>query len=199
MGRRRKEQLELSSPQASAPTGTGTIWTIGHSVLTLERFLASLQQYGIELVADVRAQPASWRAPWSNAKALAASLAGQATGYSHLPRLGGRRQPEAGSINTAWREPAFRGYADHMGSAAFEEGLSQLKEIALAHRTAVMCAERSWRSCHRGLIADRLKADGWTVMHIEGEHAETHPYTAEAHVVDGRLDYRDPVLFNERT
>jgi uncharacterized protein (DUF488 family) len=84
-----------------------------------------------------------------------------------------------------------------MGSAEFEGALVQLKEIALAHRTAIMCAERDWRSCHRGLIADRLKADAWKVMHIVGSKLEEHPYTTQAHVLEGRLTYRDPVLFSE--
>jgi len=31
----------------------------------------------------------------------------------HLSEQGGRRAPQADSPNTAWRNDAFRGYADH--------------------------------------------------------------------------------------
>jgi len=53
-----------------------------------------------------------------------------------------------------------------------------------------MCAEAVWWSCHRSLIADILKVEGWTVMHIMAENKATeHPYTAPAKIVDGELDY----------
>jgi uncharacterized protein (DUF488 family) len=68
-------------------------------VQTLAHFLEALQHHDIEHIADVRAKPASWRAPWSNSEVLAASLAGQAVGYVHLSGLGGRRDPVKGSPN----------------------------------------------------------------------------------------------------
>jgi uncharacterized protein (DUF488 family) len=53
-----------------------------------------------------------------------------------------------------------------------------------------MCAEKSWRSCHRGLIADHLKASGFDVIHVLGSAAnEPHPWTAAARLIDGRLCY----------
>jgi hypothetical protein len=47
-------------------------------------------------------------------------------GYGHLPALGGFRKSKKGSVNAAWRNARFRGYADYMQTPAFEEGLENL-------------------------------------------------------------------------
>jgi uncharacterized protein (DUF488 family) len=52
-----------------------------------------------------------------------------------------------------------------------------------------MCAEALWWRCHRALIADRLKHEGWQVLHIMNGGIEQHPYTRAARIVDGRLSY----------
>jgi len=69
---------------------------------------------------------------------------------------------------------------------------SEVSLISLAEekRVAVMCAESVWWHCHRGLIADSLKARGWEVLHIADAAApKEHPYTGAARVVDGQLTY----------
>jgi uncharacterized protein (DUF488 family) len=173
----------------SAPAHTERIWTIGHSVHTQQVFISLLQEHGIELLVDVRTFPASRRVPWFNKEPFAEALAGQGIGYVHLPGLGGRRTPRIGSPHMAWRNTGFRGYADHMDTHAFAAAQQQLKEIARAHRSALMCAEVLWWRCHRSLIADRLKVEGWEVLHIMPGKVQEHPYTKAAHVVDGQLTY----------
>ena len=108
-----------------------------------------------------------------------------------MPELGGHREPLPDSPNTAWREPAFRGYADYMETPAFAEAIDALLNKAATERTAIMCAELRWTECHRGLISDCLKAAGHDVVHVLSatEH-EPHPYTRQARIVDGHLSYR---------
>ena len=162
--------------------------TIGHSTLAADAFLAMLSAYRIELLADVRRFPVSRRHPQFNREALAEMLASHGIAYHHFPELGGRREPRPGSSNTAWREAGFRGYADYMATGDFDHGITRLLEAAKS--TAIMCAEKSWRSCHRGLIADHLKASGIEVIHILDTVAtEPHPWTAAARMIDGRLSY----------
>ncbi len=164
--------------------------TIGHSTLAVDAFVAMLTAHRIELIADVRRFPASRRHPQFNREALAKMLASHGIAYQHFPELGGRREPRPGSSNTAWREAAFRGYADYMESVEFDLGISRLLEAAKSKATAIVCAEKSWRSCHRGLIADHLKACGIEVIHILDTVAtEPHPWTAAARMIDGRLSY----------
>src|SRR4051812_3364930 len=127
----------------------GTIFTIGHSTRTLDEFISLLHENKIAALADVRSYPGSKRFPHFNKEALAGSLEKENIEYIHLPSLGGRRKPLPGSHNTAWKNTMFRGYADHMETAAFAEGLDSLTSLALKRNTAYMCSEAVWWRCHR--------------------------------------------------
>jgi uncharacterized protein (DUF488 family) len=168
----------------------GTIWTVGHSTLAAEDLAALLAPARIDLVADVRRFPVSRRHPQFNRDALAGTLARSGIGYLHLPGLGGRREPRADSRNTGWREAGFRGYADYMETDAFSAAMAALLAAAAGKRTALMCAEKDWRGCHRGLVSDYLKAHGFGVVHIlDSGQTEPHPYTRPARIRNGKLSY----------
>ena len=167
------------------------IWTIGHSTRSLEDFIGALQAHGIKLLADVRLLPGSNRYPQFNSDVLAASLGNSGIAYEHFRELGGRRRPRPDSRNNAWRNDAFRGYADYMETPEFETGVAcLLASAAEKGPTAMMCAEAVWWRCHRGLVSDYLKARGIEVMHIaDAKKAGPHPWTSAAKLVDGRLSY----------
>ena len=138
----------------------------------------------------MRRFPGSRRWPQFARDALAASLPAHGIGYQWFPELGGRRRAQPDSPNTAWRNAAFRGYADHLSSAEFAEGLAAMLAFAARQRTAMMCAEAVWWRCHRALIADVLRARGIEVLHIlDSTHCAVHPYTSPARIVEGRLSY----------
>ena len=167
-----------------------TVWTIGHSTRPLRTFLALLEHYRIEAVADVRRFPGSRRQPLYAQVPLGSALTEDDITYQWIVALGGRRRPRPDSPNTAWRNLQFRGYADYMASKEFEQGLQDLLEVADRLRTTIMCAEAvRWR-CHRALIADVLCVQGIKVVHIIDEtRAVLHPYTSPARIVQGRLSY----------
>jgi uncharacterized protein (DUF488 family) len=168
-----------------------TIWTIGHSTRSAEEFLALLAGERIEALADVRRFPGSRKFPHFNADHLARALPAAGIEYVPFPELGGRRKPLPDSPNAAWRNDAFRGYADYLRTPEFAAGVERLAALASAKRTAVMCSEAVWWRCHRGLIADWLKVRSVRVLHIlDAQHVVEHPYTAAAHVTNGELDYR---------
>ncbi len=168
-----------------------SIWTIGHSTLSIEEFIRRLQGFEIKLLADVRSFPGSRRYPQFNKDALRSSLAAAEIDYAHLPELGGRRRARPDSINMAWRNESFRGYADYMESEGFQGGIANLRKLAAQKRTAIMCAEALWWRCHRSLISDYLKVHGNEVIHITGHgKSESHPFTSAARVVNGELSYR---------
>lgn len=174
----------------------GTIWTVGHSTRTLEDFVATLQAYDIELVADVRRFPGSRRLPQFGAAELDAGLAKHHIAYKWLPSLGGRRQALPDSPNTGWTHSAFRGYADHTVTEEFAEGLEELLILSGGMRTAIMCAEVLWWRCHRRIISDVLVTLGFDVIHIRGsKFSEHHKLTAPARLVDGRLSYQPDSVF----
>src|SRR5262249_55548266 len=130
-----------------------TVYTLGHSTRTAEELIALLQRHGIGGVADVRRYPASRRHPQFAREALQESLPAAGVRYDWLPALGGRRPVRPDSPHVAWREAGFRGYADHMETPEFAEGLSVLLALAAERPTAIMCAEAvPWR-CHPQLLA----------------------------------------------
>ena len=90
-----------------------TIYTIGHSTHPIDVFIHMVLSFKVEVVADIRRFPGSRKYPQFNSDALAASLQEAGIGYQHMPELGGRRKPLPDSKNTAWRNDAFRGYADY--------------------------------------------------------------------------------------
>lgn len=167
------------------------VWTIGHSTLTLQELVVQLQLHEIELVCDVRTVPRSRRHPHFAEDALAQSLPAHGIAYRHLPGLGGWRHAQPDSPNTAWRNAAFRGYADYALTPEFTEALHELCDLAIQQRTAVMCAEALWWRCHRRLIADRLLADGWEVCHIGSDGRLSPHQLTEFAVVqrDGSITY----------
>ena len=172
------------------------IWTIGHSTRTIDVFISLLQQHGIKLLADVRSLPGSNRYPQFNKEALASSLGKSEIKYQHFPELGGRRKAKPDSKNTAWRNASFRGYADYMETDDFHQGIKRFLDLAAnTGPAAIMCAEAVWWRCHRGLVADHLKAHGIEVLHIVDKNkVEAHPYTSAARIVNGALSYETESL-----
>ena len=149
------------------------ILTVGHSNHEEGDFLELVSGAGVELIADVRANPRS-RYPQFNRSALAGAMKSIGIGYAPLgAELGGRREPLPDSVNAGWEVEAFRGYADHMASKEFEAGLGMLEDLARERRTAVMCAEADWTRCHRRLLADVLTVRGRRVLHLEPTGALT--------------------------
>lgn len=174
----------------AASKDTLHLWTVGHSTRSAEEFNEILAVHHIEALVDVRSFPGSRRYPQFNKQQLATSLPAKGVAYFHLPELGGRRPARKDSINTAWKNSSFRGYADHMESEEFQQGIERLLEITGESNAAIMCAEALWWRCHRSLISDFLKARGVEVIHIlDAAHEQPHPYTSAARIVDGELSY----------
>jgi uncharacterized protein (DUF488 family) len=167
-----------------------SLFSIGHSNRSIDEFVALLQGHGIKELVDVRTAAGSRKNPQFMKDVLARVLEMQGIRYTHLPALGGFRKPHPDSINAAWRNESFRGYADYMQTPEFETALAQLLDLAARERTAVMCAEAvPWR-CHRSLIADALVIRGLTTGHIvSSTRCNPHTLTSFARIENGRVTY----------
>ena len=147
----------------------GTIFTVGHSTLPIDRFVALLGVYRIEHVVDVRTVPRSRHNPQFNADALATSLPAAGIAYTGMSALGGLRSPRKDSPNTGWRNKSFQGYADYMQTEPFQRAVEELIAMGRRQRTVIMCAEAvPWR-CHRSLVADALEVRGVPAVEILSE------------------------------
>lgn len=166
------------------------IWTIGHSTHTLDVFMSMLKSFQIEVVADIRSYPGSRKFPQFNKESREIILPQNSLEYIHIKNLGGRRKVNPNSKNMSWHHPAFRGYADYMETKLFKEVIRQLEQIASKKRTAYICSEVLWWRCHRSMVSDYLKVDGWKVMHImSAKKSVEHPFTQPARVVNEKLSY----------
>ncbi len=169
--------------------------TIGHSTLPIETFLRILAGNGVHLVLDIRTVPRSRHNPQFAQENLAAALQNAGIAYEWHRDLGGLRHPRPDSINTAWKNSSFRGYADYMQTPAFAAALDPLLHLAPDSRVrALLCAEAvPWR-CHRSLLADALSVRGVPVEHIlydrQGRScSEPHRITSFARTEGTRLWY----------
>ncbi len=167
-----------------------TIWTIGHSTRSHEEFLVLLAEHRVQFLADVRHFPTSQRVPWTAKASLANILSDRAIAYEHFEDLGGFRTALLESVNAGWRNVAFRGYADYMGSPEFSVALDRLIAAGAASRTAIMCAEAVPWKCHRSLLSDALVARGVRVIHILSlGKSQDHRLTPFARVHGSRVTY----------
>lgn len=146
------------------------IWTVGHWTCPEETFIGRLDDQGIDVLADVRAQPGSRRSPQFSQDVMPEWLERAGIAYVYLAELGGRRRKQDLDplVNAGWRNASFKNYADYTLLPEYERGITRLTSLADRGRVAVMCGEpMPWR-CHRLLIANTLTARGWTVRHIMG-------------------------------
>ena len=89
------------------------IYTIGHSTLDWDEFVARLKTHGVQYLADVRTYPGSRRYPHFNAEAMGRALPDEGIEYHHFPSLGGRRSsklvtPENLHLVEGWTHMSFR-------------------------------------------------------------------------------------------
>lgn len=168
-----------------------TIYTIGHSTRPYEEFVEILVDNGIRCLVDVRSYPGSRRYPQFDQENLEVTLPEDEIEYIHVPELGGRRRSFTSTIDTSLRVKAFSSYAEYMRTPSFEHGLRELEEIGEDCRTAIMCSEAVYWSCHRRMISDRLTVEGWRVLHLGmGTDPLVHELWDVARVTDdGELVY----------
>src|ERR1700730_12916411 len=120
------------SSAARTASGTGTerpnfieasmIYTIGHSKHPIERFVALLQQHGIDALADVRSTPYSRFNPQFNREKLQASLAAAGIRYVFLGEELGARSKDA----SCYDEEGRVSYAKLAQTAPFRAGIERL-------------------------------------------------------------------------
>jgi uncharacterized protein (DUF488 family) len=174
-----------------------TLFTIGHSTRTLDEFIELLKAYSIALLVDVRTVPRSRYNPQFNKETMPGSLKPIGVRYIHMPEIGGFRRPKHDSLNLAWKNMGFRGYADYMQTKEFTDNLLKIMALARENCSALMCAEAlPWR-CHRSLISDALVVRHVKVQHIiSATSTITHELNEMAQVEGTKITYP---LFTKET
>jgi uncharacterized protein (DUF488 family) len=141
--------------------------TYGHGTDSAQRTVETLAGASVACVVDIRTAPGSRRNPQFARAAMEQWLPDAGLRYRWEKRLGGFRRPGTGNPDAAWREPMFRGYAEHMRSAEFVAAIDEVLLEAAQAQVTVMCSESLWWRCHRRLVADFVSvARGVPVQHL---------------------------------
>jgi uncharacterized protein (DUF488 family) len=140
------------------------IWTIGYEKQRIDRFIATLQAAGIRRVIDVRDVAWSHNPSYAKKK-LEQSLNKAGIGYTHLQALG---NPKAGrdAAKAGETEEFHEVFGVRLAGDEAQAALAQLKAIAGAEKTCMMCLESDPERCHRILICEALQCDGVEVRHL---------------------------------
>jgi len=150
------------------------VFTIGHSNLEFAKFVALLNQHGIQAVADVRSSPYSQHNPQFNREVLQHALGDQNIAYVFLgAELGARRSEPDCYVNGRAE------YSLISRTPAFQHGIERVIRGAAKMRIALMCAEKDPIDCHRCiLVSPHLLERGLNVVHILGDGIlESHEET----------------------
>jgi uncharacterized protein (DUF488 family) len=139
--------------------------TIGYEGATVNAFLATLQEAGIQLLVDVRAVASSRRPGFAKTR-LAANLAGAGIDYLHLRGLGtpadGRAAARGGRPHEMQRI-----YHAHLETDDARDALHSLVDLIAGDRqVCILCFEHDPQHCHRSLVADAVNR----ITPIEVEH-----------------------------
>ena len=143
-----------------------TIYTIGHSNHTLEKFISLLKSNEIKFVVDIRSRPYSRYTSWFNKAAIKESLHDNEIRYIFLgDKLGGK--PDDKRYYDAEGRVAYPLIA---ASTEFHDGIERLMKGCMGHRIALMCSEENPLNCHRfHLVSKTLENIGINVIHLRGD------------------------------
>ena len=176
--------------------GSPTVYTVGHSNVSQEAFIALLQQHRIDVLVDVRSAPYSKYVPHFNGDALKQAVVRTGIKYLYLGgELGGR--PREREFYDAKGHVRYDLIAE---SPEFRKGIERLLRGIREHRVALMCNEEDPHECHRRLLVGRvLTARGVAVLHIRGDgRIQPEAELAEAERKDAPADVQQEFAFAAR-
>lgn len=151
------------------------LYTIGHSSLTLERFLARLAEQDIKTLVDVRSVPRSHHVPQFNKTRLRQALSEAGIDYLYMgDRLGGKPQDpsvyRSGQVPQRWADVTREiDYQAVMAKGWYREALGELEALARTSRTVVMCAEEDPQHCHRKHLITASLPEEIDVLHMRAD------------------------------
>lgn len=149
-----------------------SVYTIGHSTQTVERFIELLQMHAITAIADVRSSPYSRMNPQFNREPLRERLRQSGISYVFLGKELGARSDD----RRCYRDGKVQ-YDLLAQTPLFKDGIARVLEGADTYRVGLMCAEKDPLECHRAILVSRaLHQNTVDVRHV---------------LADGRVETQD--------
>ena len=120
----------------------------------------------IEVLVDVRSNPGSAWASYTNPRDLTRILDAVNIQYIYLGDVLGGRPNDLSYCNPQTGKADYRSIQNR---ESFQRGLSRLLERVAKYRICIMCAEEDPSCCHRNLlVGDGLRREGVHILHIRG-------------------------------
>jgi restriction endonuclease S subunit len=142
------------------------IYTIGHSVHSLEKLVGLLSKNRIEVLVDIRSEPYSRKVPQFNKDNLEKEIRKSGLKYLFLGKELGGRPPK----HDFYDKNGFVLYSKIADSAEFKTGLERVLKGIEKFRVALMCSEENPSNCHRHLLVGRVLSDRKVrILHIRGD------------------------------
>lgn len=142
-----------------------TIYTVGHSTHTIEKFLDLLERNDVTAIADVRSSPFSRHIPQFNKDTLSVELKKRGIAYVFVGKELGAR-----SDDPSCYEGGKVRYDRLAKTSVFKAGIERVLSGAQKYRIALMCAEEEPLDCHRTLLVSRaLEQREVSIVHIRSE------------------------------
>jgi uncharacterized protein (DUF488 family) len=147
---------------------TTSIWSLGHSNVTIDEFIDLVRWAEIDTIVDVRSMPFSRYTPHFNKDLLDASLSRAGVTYQFMGDSLGGRPPEF----DLYDDEGHVLYSELAKNFRFKNGIEQLCIRAERERVAMMCSEESPQNCHRRLLISRVLSDlGVETLHVRGNRS----------------------------
>lgn len=131
------------------------LFTIGHSVHPVERFIELLNMHGITALCDVRSSPYSRFTPQFNREVLKDELTKHPITYIYLGSELGPRSSDQNCYKDGKVQYDLLARTD-----LFQQGISRLHKGIKSYRIALMCAEKDPIFCHRMILICRYLSEG---------------------------------------
>ncbi|GAB1475498.1 DUF488 domain-containing protein [Bacillota bacterium] len=168
-----------------------TVYTVGHSTISVEEFLSVVREYGINCIVDVRSTPYSKFAPQFNMEKLQYFLKQSSIQYIFMGReFGARREEE--DLYDIKGELNFEKAAE---SKAFADGIDRIeKGIQKGYIIAFMCTEKDPMDCHRSIMVGRKFSElGYNVINILHDGTSVSQKELEKRLLNKYFPQRDQI------
>jgi uncharacterized protein (DUF488 family) len=142
------------------------VFTIGHSIHSLEKLMSLLSANRIDVLVDIRSEPYSRKVSHFNKDNLEKEIKKRGLKYLFLGKeLGGRP-----TKRQFYDQEGFVLYSKIADSPDFKSGLELVLNGIEKFRVALMCSEENPANCHRRLLVGRVLASGGVeVFHIRAD------------------------------
>ena len=152
-----------SITEGNIESRTLILFTIGYERRTLQEFLEILKSKGVTRLVDVR-EIAHSRKQGFSSSGLCQYLIENEIEYMHFKALGTPKAIRDEYKITRDFSEFTQKYLQYLDKNL--EALNDLRVLAADKTTAIMCFERDYSQCHRGIIAMQLMKSGFTIENL---------------------------------